>query len=492
MEIGLIYPHQLYKHYCHLPPHVYVVEDELYFNQYNFHQQKLLLHRASMQYYAGRLKAGGHIVHYIEAHDKKAQTRYLFEYLAERHVTTIHYIDTTDYLLERRIKRYAAQFNINLRRCASPNFIGDLSYFEKGSKYFMASYYKSERKRLQLLMNGNHPAGGKWSFDMENRKKMPANVAVPPMPIFHYDNIEAAAHYVRKHFGHNRGNITQFNYPVTHRQAERMLIFFLREKLAHFGEYQDAIVKKEHYLFHSILSSSLNIGLLSPETIIQKAISYGSRHRIPINALEGFIRQVIGWREFMRAVYTKEGVKQRTTNFFGFTRKIPACFYTGETGIPPIDNIIRNLQHRAYVHHIERLMVLGNFMLLCEFDPDEVYQWFMEHFIDSYDWVMVPNVYGMSQFADGGLMSTKPYISSSNYILKMSDYKRGPWCEIWDALFWRFMHVHHELIKNNPRLAMLKIAPAKQRHYVKVAEEYLARICEGLQPVTNGTLFPGI
>lgn len=334
-------------------------------------------------------------------------------------------------------------------------------------------------------MNGNRPAGGKWSFDTENRKKLPAYVAVPPMPIFHYDNFDAAQQYVQKHFGRNRGKITQFNYPVTHRQAERMLIFFLKEKLTHFGAYQDAIIRSEHYLFHSILSSSLNIGLLSPETIIQKAISFGSRHRIPLNALEGFIRQVIGWREFMRAVYNKEGVKQRTTNFFGFTRKIPKCFYTGETGIPPIDNIIRNLQDRAYVHHIERLMVLGNFMLLCEFDPDEVYRWFMEHFIDAYDWVMVPNVYGMSQFADGGLMSTKPYISSSNYILKMSDYKRGPWCEIWDALFWRFMYVHHALIKNNARLAMLKIPEAKQKHYVEVAEEYLDRICEAATPINK-------
>lgn len=485
MEIGLIYPHQLYKHYCHLPPHVYVVEDELYFSQYNFHQQKILLHRASMQYYAHRLRAGGHIVHYIEAHDKRAKTHQLFDYLSSHRVTAVHYVDTTDYLLERRIKRYSERNRIALHRCPSPNFTGDLSYFDQDNKYFMASYYKSERKRLNLLMNGNHPAGGKWSFDTENRKKMPANIAVPAMPIFHYDNFEAAKQYVQQHFGSNRGNITQFNYPVTHRQAERMLIFFLKEKLTHFGAYQDAIVREDHYLFHSILSSSLNIGLLSPDTIIKKAISYGSRHRIPLNALEGFIRQVIGWREYMRAVYVREGVKQRTTNFFGFTRKIPKCFYTGETGILPIDNIIRNLQKRAYVHHIERLMVLGNFMLLCEFNPNDVYQWFMEYFIDAYDWVMVPNVYGMSQFADGGLMSTKPYISSSNYILKMSNYSRGPWCEIWDALFWRFMYVHHDLIKHNARLSMLKIPAAKQRYYVDVAEKYLAKICEAMEPTAQ-------
>jgi deoxyribodipyrimidine photolyase-related protein len=477
MEIGIIYPHQLYKHYCTLPANVYLIEDELYFNQYNFHQQKILLHRASMQYYAARLKAAGHVVHYVEAHDNRAKTRHLFQYFSTHHVSRIYYIDTTDYLLERRLKRYSEQYHIALEKCPTPNFIGDPTYFDEGNKYFMASYYKAERKRLQLLMNGNSPAGGKWSYDEENRKKMPANIYVPPMPVFHYDNFDAHLRYVQKHFGHNRGHVAGFNYPVTHRQAERMLIYFLKEKLSHFGAYQDAIVKEDHYLFHSILSSSLNIGLLSPETIIKKAITYGHLHRIPLNALEGFIRQIMGWREFVRAVYEREGVRQRTTNFFGFTRKIPECFNNAKTGIPPIDNIIRNLQGKAYVHHIERLMILGNFMLLCEFNPDEVYQWFMENFIDAYDWVMVPNVYGMSQYADGGLMSTKPYISSSNYILKMSDYKKGPWCEIWDALFWRFMHVHHDLVRKNSRLAMLKVPPAKEKYYMELAENYLAQIC---------------
>ena len=183
------------------------------------------------------------------------------------------------------------------------------------------------------------------------------------------------------------------------------------------------------------------------------------------NSLEGFIRQIMGWREFIKIVYEREGSKQRTTNYWKFTRKIPANFWKGTTGIPPIDITIQKILKTGYCHHIERLMVLGNFMILCEFDPDEVYRWFMEMFIDAYDWVMVPNVYGMSQFADGGLMATKPYISGSSYVLKMSDFKKGEWCEIWDALFWNFMNKHRNVISKNPRMAMLL------KTYDKMSEE---------------------
>ncbi len=207
-------------------------------------------------------------------------------------------------------------------------------------------------------------------------------------------------------------------------------------------------------------------------------MDYASNHAIPLNSLEGFIRQVIGWREFIRAVYELKGTEERTKNYWRFTRKIPASFWNGTTGIEPIDLTIRKVLETGYAHHIERLMVLGNFMLLCEFDPDEVYRWFMELFIDSYDWVMVPNVYGMSQFADGGLMSTKPYISGSNYLVKMSDFPKGAWQTTWDGLFWRFMHVHREFFLQNPRLGMLvnsfdKMDPLKRQAHLDAAEAYL-------------------
>ncbi|MFY8189905.1 MAG: FAD-binding domain-containing protein, partial [Bacteroidia bacterium] len=192
-------------------------------------------------------------------------------------------------------------------------------------------------------------------------------------------------------------------------------------------------------------------------------------------------RQIIGWREFIRAVYEQVGKQERTRNYWKFSRKIPASFYTGTTGIEPIDTVIKKVLVTGYAHHIERLMVLGNFMLLCEFDPDEVYRWFMEMFIDAYDWVMVPNVYGMSQFADGGLMATKPYISGSNYLMKMSDYGKGDWQQTWDALFWHFMDKQRNFFLQNPRLGMLvrtfdKMPLEKREKHLVVARRYLNQL----------------
>lgn len=231
-------------------------------------------------------------------------------------------------------------------------------------------------------------------------------------------------------------------------------------------------------MHHSVLTPMLNVGLLTPQFVIDEALAFASQHEIPINSLEGFIRQIIGWREFIRAVYQLKGSEERTKNYWGFTRKIPPSFWNGTTGITPIDVTIRKVLDTGYCHHIERLMVLGNFMLLCEFDPDDVYRWFMELFIDAYDWVMVPNVYGMSQFADGGLMSTKPYISGSNYLMKMSDYPKGDWQVTWDGLFWRFMQTHRDFFLQNPRLGMLvrsfdAMPDAKRQGHLKHAEQFL-------------------
>jgi deoxyribodipyrimidine photolyase-related protein len=222
----------------------------------------------------------------------------------------------------------------------------------------------------------------------------------------------------------------------------------------------------------------LNVGLITPDEVISQSLAFAKAHNIPINSVEGFVRQIIGWREFIRGMYESRGSYERTQNFWKFKRKIPNSFYDGTTGIYPIDQTIKKILQTGYCNHIERLMVVGNFMLLCEFDPDEVYRWFMELFIDSYDWVMVPNVYGMSQFSDGGLMATKPYISGSNYLMKMSNYKKGEWQVIWDGLFWRFMDTHRDFFKKNPRLGMLvsmfdKMPSDKRHKHIQTAEEYL-------------------
>jgi deoxyribodipyrimidine photolyase-related protein len=229
----------------------------------------------------------------------------------------------------------------------------------------------------------------------------------------------------------------------------------------------------------------LNAGLITPTEIIETTLEFHSKNALPMNALEGFIRQIIGWREFVRMIYIREGSKQRNSNFLNFQRQIPASFYNGTTGIEPIDNVIKNLLETGYSHHIERLMVMGNFFLLCEIHPHEVYKWFMELYIDAYDWVMVPNIYGMSQFADGGLMVSKPYFSGSNYILKMSDYPKTkqPWQKLWDALFWRFMNEHRQFLQHNPRLGMLIIT------YDKMSVERKSEIIEICNSYFNNDLY---
>jgi deoxyribodipyrimidine photolyase-related protein len=270
-------------------------------------------------------------------------------------------------------------------------------------------------------------------------------------------------------------------YPTGFESSRKWLSQFLEYRFAEFGPYEDAIVAENSILNHSVLSPMMNVGLLTPEEVIRATLEFADQNSIPLNSTEGFVRQIMGWREFLRGIYEVKGSYQRTFNYWNFKRKIPASFYNGTTGIEPIDQTIKKVLKTGYCHHIERLMVLGNFMLLCEFDPDEVYRWFMELFIDAYDWVMVPNVYGMSQFADGGLMASKPYISGSNYLMKMSNYKKGEWQAVWDGLFWRFMDTHRDFFTQNPRLGMLvrmfdKMPPEKRNTHLQNAEAYWSEL----------------
>ena len=214
---------------------------------------------------------------------------------------------------------------------------------------------------------------------------------------------------------------------------------------------------------------------------LDAVLTHARETNIPLNSLEGFVRQLIGWREFMRETYSDLGVTMRTSNHWSHHRRIPQSFYTGETGIEPIDDVIQRVLKTGYCHHIERLMTLGGFMFLCEFHPDEIYRWFMEMFVDSYDWVMTPNVYAMSQHADGGLITTKPYFSGSSYIRKMSNYSKGPWCQVWDALYWRWIWNHVDDLSKNRRWSMMcamvkKMDPVKRQGHLDTAESFLAEL----------------
>ena len=487
-EVAIIFPHQLIEDspFLELSCPIYLIEEFLFFRLYKFHKQKLVFHRASMKAYEQLLKDRGKNVSYISAMNKHADIREFIPFLKEKGVTILHCIDPSDNWLEKRIKSAIGDLTINWYD--SPLFINSKSelefFFKKGKKkFFQTSFYKEQRRKRDILMEGDQPIGGKWTYDTENRKKYPKNKQ--PTAIYFPELTEGykdAVHYVETNFKEHYGTISKaINYPINHQQAKEWFDQFLSFRFYEFGIYEDAIVAHAHFLNHSVLSPLINVGLLDPKEVINKAISYADANDIPINSTEGFVRQILGWREFIRGVYEVKGSQERTTNFWNFNRAIPDSFYDGTTGIKPVDDVIKKVLKTGYAHHIERLMVLSNFMVLCEFDPDKVYQWFMELFIDAYDWVMVPNVYGMSLFADGGIMSTKPYISGSNYIMKMSDYEDGDWQIIWDSLFWRFVNEHRGFFLNNPRTRLLvrnydKMDDKKQESLKTTARAFLKQL----------------
>ena len=495
MDVTLIFPHQLFKSHPAIRNDrpVYLVEEFLFFKQYNFNKKKLVLHRASMKFYADHLIEKGISVNYIDTTNGSADIRELIPYLAKQGVTRIHFADVADDWLMKRIKSKCQLLNIEYTVYRSLDFLNSADdtadFFNHRKTYFQTDFYTWQRKERNILMEANgKPIGGKWSYDSENRLKFPKNEIVPLLQVpIKNPYVAEASQYIDKTFPNNYGTTTSpFGnlggfYPVTFDEAEIWLDNFLKQRFQNFGIYEDAMVANESFLYHSVLTPMLNTGLLTPQQIIDKALEAAPEYDIPLNSLEGFIRQIMGWREFMHIVYEREGGKQRTKNYWGFTRKIPGTFWTGKTGIHPVDVVIKKVLATGYTHHIERLMVMGSFMLLCEFDPDEVYRWFMEMYIDAYDWVMVPNVYGMTQFADGGLIVTKPYISGSNYLLKMGDWKKGPWQETWDGLFWRFMHVHRDLFMQNTRLGMLlktfdNMPEAKKNMHLNYAEKFLEQL----------------
>ena len=468
MEITLVFPHQLFADHPATKNGrpVALIEDPLLFGTdpqwpNRVHRQRLLLHRASMTVYAERLRGEGYTVFHRRHHQASTTEDHLQALLASGFIS-YHLADPLDHLLEKRLRRFVDRTGGELQILDSPMLLTPASmveeHFASGRKPFMAKFYEHQRRRMGLLLDDDGgPLGGQWSFDADNRKKLPKGISVPAEP-FHGigAEVEQARRELETEDCPGIGSWERFGYPVRHEDAERWLQTFLDHRFRDFGAYEDAISTQHRVMWHSVLTPMLNVGLLTPQQVLDRTLERAADGDIPLNSLEGFIRQIVGWREFMAVMYRRHGVVMRNSNFWQFEdRPIPDAFYTGTTGLPPVDDAISHALSSGYCHHIERLMLLGNIMLLCGFHPQRVYQWFMELFVDAYDWVMVPNVFGMSQFADGGLFTTKPYLSGSNYVRKMSDYKKGAWCDVWDGLFWSFIKRHEDFFRKQYRLAMM-------------------------------------
>ncbi|WP_170560199.1 cryptochrome/photolyase family protein [Ruegeria atlantica] len=491
----IILPNQLFAQHPGLvtrPDHVVLFEDPLFFGDAIYpatmHKQKLWLHRASMARYRDDLVAQGFKATICKYAPRAGACMRLFEDLHQRGVSRVLMAEPVDYICEKRLHTAAKSTNITLDLKPSPGFLNtradNLAWSADHKRWFMAEFYKRQRRRLSILMDGDQPLGGQWSFDEDNRKKVPKGqlASLPWIDWPAHDAVdETAKAQVLAEFPHALGDLDTLYYPTSHKAAADWLAQFLERRFDRFGDYEDAIVEGENWLWHAVLTPALNIGLLTPQQVLDGALAHADRKGIPLNSVEGFIRQIVGWREFMRATYEDLGVPMRTTNHWGHTRPMPDAFYQGTTGIDPLDDTIQRVLKTGYCHHIERLMVLGGFMFLCEIDPDAVYRWFMEMFVDSYDWVMVPNAYAMSQHADGGLITTKPYFSGSNYVRKMSHWGKGPWADVWDGLYWRFILKHADRLSSNPRWAMMcrtahRMSPEVKHRHVATAEDFLQRL----------------
>ena len=452
------------------------------------HKHKLILFLSSMRKYASELKSKKFNVTYYQLNKKNINLTYedkLSEFTKSKKISEIKMFEVEDKFFEKRILTFCKKNNIKISFLDSPMFLNTRNdfkkYLSKVKKPFMATYYKQQRIEKNILMNGDKPIGEKWSFDEENRKKIPDNFLIPSMPNFTEDaDVKDVKKTVDDFFPNHPGNVSSYWLGSSRKDALKALDVFIKDKIINFGDYEDAVKKNSPFLLHSVLSPYLNVGLITPKEIIKKILDTGKNKKIPLNSLEGFIRQVIGWREFMRGIYQNYDDKLENTNFFNHQRKLTDDWYNGTTGIDPIDDAVKDVNKYGYAHHIIRLMHLSNVMTLSQLHPKEIYKWFMEMFVDSSDWVMSPNVFGMGTFSDGGIFSTKPYICGSNYIIKMSNYKKGNWSDIVDGLYWNFIHTNKDILAKNPRMGMVmmsyrKLKEDRKDYLLKIANEFIAK-----------------
>ena len=464
------------------------------------HRKKIVLVLSAMRHFAARLRARGIAVDYV-ALDDPANTHSLrgetLRAAARHGAEAIVLTEPGEWRLLDDMRHWheAAGVPVDIR--SDDRFLCSVEQFRDWAagrrQLRMEFFYREMRRRhAVLLAAGGMPESGRWNFDAENRKRLPAGTALPEIPAFPPDAITGAVmELVRARFGSHFGRLEDFALPVTAEQAQQALDDFLQHRLAQFGDWQDAMKSDAASLFHSRISTSLNAGLLLPLDIVRAAEVAFRAGRAKLNAVEGFIRQVLGWREFVRGIYWLHMPDYGKLNALDATRPLPWFYWSGETEMRCMAETVRQTSDNAYAHHIQRLMITGNFALLAGLDPDQVDEWYMVVYADAYQWVEMPNTRGMSLFADGGIVGSKPYAASGAYINRMSDYcgrctydvhdATGPRACPFNALYWDFIARHEQRLAANTRMAMplrnwARMAPERQSAIRARAAEVLAAL----------------
>ena len=463
---------------------VFMCEDSGLCTYEKHHKSKIALFFNAMRSFRDSLEAANIDCIYYDFNNKfeDSYIKKLSSEIKDNNFSCIRFFEIEDKPFENEIMQMISDLDIKCEVLNTPMFLDSRESFKDfvGDKKFLlqANYYKKARKEMDILIENEKPVGGKWSFDDENRKKLPKDYLIPKLPVIkERDDSDEISNFINTEFNDHPGNINNI-FPYTTEQALDWLDTFFEERFKDFGPYEDAIFTGEHFQLHSALSSSMNLGIITPQQIITKAKDYAEANDIPLNSLEGFVRQIIGWREFIRGIYQNFSEKMINSNYWNHNRKLSEAWYTGDTGIEPLDDAIKGALEFGYTHHINRLMVLASIMNMSRIHPSEIYKWFMEMFVDSSEWVMVPNVFGMGTFADGGIFATKPYISGSSYILRMSNFKKGDWCEIVDGLYWKFIEDNKEFFAKNPRLSLMiraleKLDQERKLRIFKAAEIFI-------------------
>ena len=439
------------------------------------HIQKVVAFFASMRKFADRLEQKGHRVRYFRINDPDNPQQLpalIHKLVREEGIQSFEYQWPDEYRLDAQLRQLCNDLEIPSKACDSEHFYTDryeLSEFFKGKKQLlMESFYRMMRKKHGVLMDGGQPLGGDWNYDDQNRKKWKGSPAVPPLHRLDH-NVSELLSEIREAGIETIGNIDpkHFNWTLTTAEARNLLEVFCKDLLPHFGDFQDALHTEQKFLFHSRLSFALNSKLITPEEVVETVENYFRQHRdkIHISQAEGFIRQILGWREYMRGIYWKEMPDYAEKNSLENHNPLPEFFWTGETRMNCLKHAIGQSLDEAYAHHIQRLMITGNYALLAQVDPDAVDRWYLGIYADALEWVQLPNTRGMSQYADGGIVATKPYVSSANYIHKMGDYcggcfynpkeKTGERACPFNALYWNFLDAKRNLLSKNPRMGMM-------------------------------------